>query len=170
MIRPELRAAFDRDENRDHVCSCLACVESRRPGPVVVFTEDDIEWNQKIEAELCTVEDAFCVRRDSRDSRGVGDVVSGGDRMTDNYAVSLWDGPDTEKVVSIYADGPRVAARMAEDANPGWQAHFVGRLKHITASGRCVKCGGVSLVGDRIRYEGTTQTCGACLAVEGDVV
>ena len=53
MIRPELRAAFDRDENRDHVCSCLACVESRRPGPVVVFTEDDIEWNQKIEAELC---------------------------------------------------------------------------------------------------------------------
>jgi hypothetical protein len=85
--------------------------------------------------------------------------------MTDSYAVSLWDGPNSEKIVSVDAQGPRDAARMAEDANPGWQAHFVGRFLWTTASGRCVKCGGVSLVGDPIVYDGKSgeQTCAKCV-------
>ena len=46
--RPEVLAAFAKSDNRDFPCSCLECVESRRP--VVVFTEEDIEWNRRIDA------------------------------------------------------------------------------------------------------------------------
>lgn len=85
--------------------------------------------------------------------------------MAETFIVSLWDGPNTERVVSVDAEGPRDAARKAEDDNPGWQAHFIGRFLWTTASGRCVKCGGVSLVHDPAIYDAATgeQTCAKCV-------
>ena len=51
MIRPQLQAAFDACDNRDHLCSCLECVLTRQKNrPVVVFEPEDIEWNKKIDA------------------------------------------------------------------------------------------------------------------------
>ena len=81
--------------------------------------------------------------------------------MATTWPVSLWDGPDSERVVEIASDDPRAAAAQAEDDNPGFEAWFVG--DEITA-GRCGGCRAMLLVDDDFTFDAASrrQFCVGC--------
>lgn len=61
------------------------------------------------------------------------------------YSVSLWRDGATEKIVEVTAATAGHAAAKAIDANPDWDAYFVG--EEITTADRC-ECGAIIMLDD----------------------